>query len=186
MRKTTLTIVAVITLISLCGASRGAAKCGNVQFAFVALVAGNPFQAETVRTMIFGEEGSAPTMQKPGIVARDRLGRVRSEFVNEKYTMRQARKLGRQWNGRSSRFAILQPGMLRELDPLGKTARVVPHSRDKTHDASNRPKNYCESLLQFKNSHPDYEGLGHRTIEGLNSEGIHRTEERHIPMRLGL
>jgi len=40
-----------------------------------------------------------------------------------------------------------------------------------------QPKNYCEWLLQFKNSHPDYEGLGHRTIEGLDSEGIHRTDE---------
>jgi len=42
MRKI-LKIVAVITLISLCGASRGAAQCGNVQFAFVAFVAGNLF-----------------------------------------------------------------------------------------------------------------------------------------------
>ena len=176
MRKI-LAIVAAITFISLCGASRGAAQCDALQFAFVALVAGNPFQAETVRTMIFGEEGSTPAVQKPGIVARDRLGRVRSEFVNGKYTMKTGEEVGKvvEWKI----ITICDPGTgnVTQLDPLGKTARVVPHSRDKTHDASNQPKNYCESLLQFKNSHPDYAGLGHRTIEGLDSEGIHRTDE---------
>src|SRR5438046_9969183 len=83
MRKV-VTITAGIMLNSLCGARGIAAQCGNVQFALVVVVAGNPFQAETVRTMIFGEEGSAPTVEKPGIVARDRLGEVRSGCVNAK------------------------------------------------------------------------------------------------------
>jgi hypothetical protein len=175
-----LTILAVITLSSLCGASGIAAQCGNVQFALVAVVAGNPFQTETVRTMILGEESSAPTVQKPGIVARDRLGRVRSEFVNGKYRMKTGEEVGKEVEWKVITICDPVTGTVTQLDPLGKTARVLPHSRDTTQDASNQPRNYCESLLQFKNSHPDDEGLGHRTIEGLDAEGIHRTDEpRH-------
>ena len=172
-----LTITAGIMLIGLCGASGIAAQCGNVQFALVAVVAGNPFQAETVRTMIFGEEGSAPTVQKPGIVARDRLGRVRSEFVNGKYKMKTGEEVGKEVEWKIITICDPVTGTVTQLDPLGKTARLIPHSRDNTQDASNQPRNYCESLLQFKNSRPDYEGLGHRTIEGLDAEGIHRTDE---------
>jgi hypothetical protein len=73
MRKV-LTILALITLISPCGASGIAAQCGHVQFALVAVIAENPFRAQTVRTMIPGEESSAPTVQKPGIVARASTG----------------------------------------------------------------------------------------------------------------
>jgi len=79
MRKV-LTILALITLISLCGASGIAAQCGNVQFALAAVIAENPFQAETVRTMILGEESSAPTVQKPGIVARASTGRTNRDI----------------------------------------------------------------------------------------------------------
>jgi hypothetical protein len=177
-----ITIIAVIMLISLCGANGIAAQCGsgNLQFGLVGLVAGNPFQAETVRTMVFGEEGSAPSVQKPGIVARDRLGRIRSEFVNGKYTVKTGEEAGKEVEWKIITICDPFTGNVTQLDPLGKTARVVPHSRDDAQDAAKQPRNYCESLLQFKNSHPDYEGLGHRTIEGLDAEGIHRTDEpRH-------
>ena len=177
-----LTILAVMTLIGLCGASRVSAQCGSgsLQFALVGLLAGNPFQAESVRTMILGEEGSAPTLQKPGIVARDRLGRVRSEFVNGKYTVKTGEDIGKEVEWKIITICDPVTGTVTQLDPLGKTARLFPHARDTTQDASNQPRNYCESLLQFKNSHPDYAGLGHRTIEGLDAEGIHRTDEpRH-------
>jgi hypothetical protein len=178
MRKV-LVIIAAATLIGLCGASGIAAQCGNVQFALVALVAGNPFQAETVRTMILGEEGSAPTRQKPGIVARDRLGRVRSEFVNGKYKVKAGEEVGNEVEWKIITICDPVTGNVTQLDPLGKTARVLPHSRDNTQDASKQPRNYCELLLEFKD-HPDNEGLGHRTIEGLEAEGIHRTDEpRH-------
>src|SRR5258705_6370599 len=76
-----LTILAVLTLISLCGARAIAAQCGNGQFALVAVTAANPFQAETLRTMILGRESSPPTAQKTGVVARDRLVRGRTEVV---------------------------------------------------------------------------------------------------------
>ncbi len=175
-----LTILAVLTLISLCGARAIAAQCGNGQFALVAVIAGNPFQAETVRTMILGEESSAPTVQKPGIVARDRLGRVRSEFVNGKYRMKTGEEVGKEVEWRIITICDPLTGTVTQLDPLGKTARVFPHSRVDTQEASKQLQNYCGSLLEFKNSHPDYEGLGHRTIEGLDTEGIHRTDEpRH-------
>jgi hypothetical protein len=62
-----LTITAGIMLIGLCGAGGIAAQCGNVQFAHVAVVAGNPFQAETVRTMIFGEEALHPPCKNRGL-----------------------------------------------------------------------------------------------------------------------
>jgi hypothetical protein len=147
-----LVIVAAATLIGLCGASGIAAQCGsgNLQFALVAVVAENPFQAETVRTMILGEESSAPSVQKPGIVARDRLGRIRSEFVNGKYKVKAGEEVG---NGVEWKIiTICDPvtGNVTQLDPLGKTARVLPHSRDNKQDASKQPRNYCELLLEFQ------------------------------------
>ena len=160
-----LTILALLTLISLCGARAIAAQCGNGQFALVAVIAGNPFQAETVRTMILGEESSAPTVQKPGIVARDRLGRVRSEFVNGKYRMKTGEEVGKEVEWRIITICDPLTGTVTQLDPLGKTARIFPQSRVDTQEASKQLQNYCGSLLEFKNSHPDYEGLGHRTIE---------------------
>jgi len=173
-----LPIIVVTTLISLCGANGIAAQCGSgdVQFALVAPVAGNPFQAETVRTMIFGEEDSAPAVRKPGIVARDRLGRIRSEFVNGKYTVKTGEEVGKDMEWKIITICDPATGNVTQLDPLGKTARVLPHSQ-KDIDTPKQPRNYCESLLQFRDAHPDYQGLGHRTIEGLDSEGIHRTDE---------
>ena len=163
-------------LIVLCGAGEATAQCGPgaVGFASVGVVAGNPFQADTVTTMILGEGESAKTGERPGSVSRDRKGRIRSERVTSKYKVKTGDDIGKEVESKTILICDPVAQTLTELDPLGKTAKVRRWSQDGSTNTSNRPQNYCAELFVFS----DLEDLGHRTIEGFDAEGRRRVEER--------
>lgn len=169
-------LVAAALLIVLCRAGDATAQCGPgaVGFAFVGLVTGNPFQADTVTTMILGEERSPKIGERPGTVSRDRKGRIRSERVISKYKVKTGDGIGKEVESKTILICDPVNRTLTELDPLGKTARVRRWSQDGTTNTWNRSQNYCAALFVFN----DLEDLGHRTIEGFDAEGRRRIEDR--------
>ena len=169
-------LVAAALLAVLCGAGEATAQCGPgaVGFAYVGVVAGNPFQAETVTTMTLGEGESVKTGERPGNVLRDRKGRIRSERVTAKYKVKTGDDTGKEVESRIILICDPVAQTLTELDPLGKTARVRRWSQDGTTNTWNQSQNYCAALFVFS----DLEDLGHRTIEGFDTEGRRRMKER--------
>jgi hypothetical protein len=162
-------------------------SCGTVlavDISSVALVAGNSFQAETVTTMTFGEEGSA-TMKKRGTVSRDWQGRVRSERVTGIYKMATGDDVGKEVELKVVTICDPVTRTLTQLDPLGKTAKVwLPSANDKE-GAFDYSQNYCEMFSEFKNaSQESFKDLGRRTIEGFETEGIRQIlKERRTDAR---
>jgi hypothetical protein len=175
-----LIIGAAASLIELCGASGIAAQCspGRVDASFVGVVAGNPFQAETLTTMTFGPEGSASALQKRGTVSRDSQGRIRIERVTGTYKMANGAEAGKAVELKVITICDPVTRTLTQLDPLGKTAKVwLPSASDKE-GTFNTSQNYCELLSGFKDAHAEsFVDLGHRTIAGFATEGIRQILE---------
>jgi hypothetical protein len=179
MRVRKIPVLIGALLIALCGTGHALAQCnsGSVGFLSVGLVAGNPFQAETVKTMTLGEGGSAKTVEKAGNVSRDRDGRIRTEQVTATYKVKTGDDIGKEVELKTILICDPVAQTLTQLDPLSKTAKVQRQQlKDGTTNTSNRSRNYCEAIFVFD----DLEELGHRTIEGFDAEGKRRKYERSV------
>jgi len=179
MRVRKIPVLIGALLIALCGTGHALAQCnsGSVGFLSVGLVAGNPFQAETVKTMTLGEGGSAKTVEKAGNVSRDRDGRIRTEQVTATYKVKTGDDIGKEVELKTILICDPVAQTLTQLDPLSKTAKVQRQQlKDGTTNASNRSRNYCEAIFVFD----DLEELGHRAIEGFDAAGKRRKYERSV------
>ena len=175
-----LVIIGVASLIGLCGANGISAQCspGRVDASFVSVVAGNPFQAETLTTMTLGAEGSANTVQKRGTVYRDSQGRIRTERVTGTYKMATGEEAGKEVELKVITICDPVARTLTQLDPLGKTAKVwLPSSWDKE-GTFNTSENHCELFSGLKSASPEsFVDLGQRTIAGFETKGTRQTLE---------
>jgi hypothetical protein len=176
MRMRSVPVATAALMIALCGTGEAGAQCspGSVGFASVGLVAGNPFQAETVTTMTLGEGPSAKTIERPGSVSRDREGRIRSERVMSTYKVKTGDDIGKEVESKTILICDPVAQTLTQLDPLSKTAKVQLQGGATKTNTRNQSQNYCTALFVFE----DLEDLGHRTIEGFDAEGRRRIEER--------
>jgi hypothetical protein len=156
------------------------AQCGgnSVQFSGIGLMPGNPFQAERVETSLVPtppDVANHPYLYE--LVARDFEGRVRIERSAGNFEMHTGAQAGS--TQERHRISICDPvnQTLTDLDTLNKTAQIR-HSRPSAPSAStDAQKVVCSRILPRINngSIMQVEDLGHRTIEGVDSQGVRIT-----------
>jgi hypothetical protein len=164
------------------------AQCGvnTVQFSNIGIVPENPFQAEYVTTSSIPAafEGVSRT-HPPELVARDSQGRVRIEHAAGKFEMDTGAQAGSEQERHIISICDPVKQTLTQIDTLNKTAQIR-HSRPSAPSSSRRftsaQKTVCIRILPRMTSGGimQVEDLGHRTIEGLDAQGVRITMKSMI------
>lgn len=157
-----------------------AAQCGGglIGLGGVSGLSGNAFQAEVKRTFLEHNTRVVRTVQ-PGTqqVARDTQGRVRIDISSGRFKVQSGPGEGTEEEQHHITICDPVKGESIMLDTLNKTATVLKTSMGpaaKKSSASVVLPSFCSRQFRLPPNFPDaeVEDLGHRTIEGLDAQGI--------------
>jgi hypothetical protein len=139
---------------------------------------GNPFQAEVKQTFLTQNTSLVQNLEpRTQQVARDSQGRLRTDFSAGKYKVQNGPGAGTEQEQHHITICDPVKGEWISLDTLNKTAtiqkvnlRATPPSAPQTTDLPS----FCSRQLRLGVSFPgsQTEDLGHRTIEGMDAQGV--------------
>jgi hypothetical protein len=175
--RSILVFTACFSALMLAGSARAQCGVNTVAFSNIALVPGNAFQAEYVTTSsIPAAFAGVSRPHSPELVARDAQGRVRIERSAGKFKIDTGSQEGSQEEQHVISICDPVSQTLTHLDTLNKTAQIR-HSRTSSPSSSlGAHKPLCSRMLpQGNHSNLQVEDLGHRTIEGLDAQGVRIT-----------
>jgi hypothetical protein len=157
-----------------------AAQCfGGLPFlGQVSGMTGNPFQAEVKQTFLTQNTSLVQNLEpRTQQVARDSQGRLRTDFSAGKYKVQNGPAAGTEQEQHHITICDPVKGEWISLDTLNKTAtiqkvnlRATPPKALQTTDLPS----FCSRQLRLGVSFPgsQTEDLGHRTIEGMDAQGV--------------
>jgi hypothetical protein len=172
-------------LVALVGVTLGAARtasaqCGYIAYNQIATTPGNPFQAERVTTFSPQVQGRVPlAMRAPELVARDGQGRVRTERAVGNYRIKTGEEAGADVEQRLIAICDPSTGTLTQLDTLAKTAKIRRAAAGAARSATQSRQPFCHSGSNLAKGAATFEDLGHKSIEGLDAQGV-RITMNHI------
>jgi len=170
MRKASvrLPLLVAVTLGTMWSARPAAAQCGSSLYGlnYILPVPGNPLQGERVTTQTgFNATSDSDAQSQKELIARDSQGRVRVERIVA---------AGKEVE--SHTVLICDPGTqtFTRMDTLNKAATVIREAKGLSLTSSEAPE-FCTSLFRGNSANVTVEKLGHRTIQGVDSEGLRFT-----------
>jgi hypothetical protein len=181
-------VILAVCFSTLIFAGSANAQCGvnTVQFSNIGIVPENPFQAEYVTTSsIPAAFAGVSRARSPELVARDSQGRVRIERSAGKFEMDTGPQAGSAQEEHVISICDPVKQTLTQIDTLNKTAQIR-HSRPSAPSSSRRStgaqKTVCSRILPriTNGGVMQVEDLGHRTIEGLDAQGVRITMKSMI------
>jgi hypothetical protein len=175
--RTSILLLAASCFVLMGFGQQAAAQCGPVaQLDGIALLAGNPFQAERVRAFTPEAEGKIVPLHWPAtLIARDGQGRVRAETTGGKFKVDEGEGTGTEAVQHIITICDPVSQKMTRLDTLNKTATVQalptgsPLMRKQAQGA------FCSVYTKLSVSMGQKEDLGHQTIEGFDAEGVRTT-----------
>jgi len=157
-----------------------AAQCfGGLPFlGQVSGMTGNPFQAEVKQTFLTQNTSLVQNLEpRTEQVARDSQGRLRTDFSAGKYKVQNGPGAGTEQEQHHITICDPVKGEWISLDTLNKTATIQKVNSRATppnaHLATDAPS-FCSRQLRpgFNSPGSQTEDLGHRTIEGMDAQGV--------------
>lgn len=165
-------------ILSLIFAAFADAQCalGGRDVGDIGAVPGNPFHAERVTTFTGPARAFVVARERPPqLVARDSQGRVRVEAVGNKYQVKTGIEAGSEVEQHLVTICDPASQTMTQLDTLNRTARVMHVPMAIAQRAAHPREPFCAaSRLPVSRIRPA-EDLGHRTIEGVDAEGVRVT-----------
>jgi hypothetical protein len=149
---------------------------------------GNPFQAEIKQTFLAENTSLVHTGLEGQRVARDSQGRVRTEWSVGKYKVQNGPDAGTEQEQHHITICDPVKGLWISLDTLNKTATVqkssIANAPPKTLPAAASLPSFCSRQFQVPPNlaSTEMENLGHRTIEGMDAEGV--LQRRAVQLRI--
>ena len=140
---------------------------------------GNSFQAEVKQTFLTQNTSLVQTIEpRTERVARDSQGRLRTDWTSGKYKVQNGPDAGTEQEQHHITICDPVKGLSISLDTLNKTAMVqkvnLTHIQPKGLSVPTSLPSFCSRQSRVPPTLPnvEVEDLGHRTIEGLDVEGV--------------
>jgi len=182
-------LVICFSMLTFAGSAKAQCGVNTLQFSNIGILLGNPFQAEYVTTSSIPAAFEAVSRtHPPELVARDSQGRVRIDRFAGKHQLLTGPEAGTEEEQHIISICDPVKQTLTQIDTLNKTAQIR-HARPSAPSASRRStgaqKTACSRILPriTNGGIMQVEELGHRTIEGLDAQGVRITMKSMIGLQ---
>jgi len=174
--RSILVLTACFSALIFAGSARAQCGVNTVMFSNIGIIPGNAFQAEYVTTSSVNPAlADVNGPHSPELLARDNQGRVRIDRSTGKRRLLTGAEAGSEEEQHIITICDPVSQTLTQIDTLNKTAQIR-HARPSAPSSSSAKKPVCSRLLlQSNHTHLQVEDLGHRTIEGLDAQGVRIT-----------